>query len=275
MRNLSGTITVVALLIVFTVATMTIVAAQKKQSPDLSGSRSILVEQGYSEDAIKCIECHSEETPGIVEGWKLSRMAHAAVSCYDCHVVEKSSPMKSQCEGLKGTNIYTSPMVSPKTCEKCHPGEVEQFSKSGHAYLSGKPVIESEDMQKLMFYFEGGEFMGNTPGSPVAGTTHGAGCGLCHGSEVKLLDGNMPDPSTWPGGVGVRYPDGGIGNCTVCHTRHNFSIAEARKPEACASCHLGPDHPDIEIYLSSKHGQQFLTHGEDWEIGYRAQFIDR
>ena len=44
-----------------------------------------------------------------------------------------------------------------------------------------------------------------------------------------------------------------------------FSVAEARKPEACASCHLGPDHPDIEIYLESKHGQRYLTEGEDWE----------
>jgi len=31
-----------------------------------------------------------------------------------------------------------------------------------------------------------------------------------------------------------------------------------------SSCHLGPDHPDIEIYLSSKHGQIFNTRGEDW-----------
>lgn len=261
MKNLTRIITVAFLLIVFTIAMMTTVAAQK--SPDLSG-RKIVVERGYSADAVKCIECHSEKTPGIVEGWKLSRMAHAAVSCYDCHVVKKSSPMKSQCEGLKGTQIFTSPMVSPKTCEKCHPAEVEQFSKSGHAFLAGNPVCGPKGLQKLIFFLEGGEFMGNKAGSAMAGTTHGAGCGLCHGSKVELLAGNMPDPSTWPGGVGIRYPDGGIGNCTVCHTRHTFSIAEARKPEACASCHLGPDHPDIEIYLSSKHGQQFLSHGEDW-----------
>ena len=44
-----------------------------------------------------------------------------------------------------------------------------------------------------------------------------------------------------------------------------FFIAEARKPEACASCRLGPDHPDIEIYIESKHGQMFQTQGEHWE----------
>lgn len=41
-------------------------------------------------------------------------------------------------------------------------------------------------------------------------------------------------------------------------------MAEDRKPEACAGCHLGPDHPDIEIYLESKHGRIFLTHNEEW-----------
>ncbi len=42
-------------------------------------------------------------------------------------------------------------------------------------------------------------------------------------------------------------------------------MAEARKPEACASCHLGPDHPDIEIYNNTKHGQIYATEGDEWE----------
>ena len=87
----------------------------------------------------------------------------------------------------------------------------------------------------------------------------------CHGTQLVLDAENRPVDSTWPNmGMGNIYPDGSTGNCASCHTRHRFSIVEARKPEACAACHLGPDHPDIEIYENSKHGQIYATEGEDW-----------
>src|SRR5215467_9382946 len=44
------------------------------------------------------------------------------------------------------------------------------------------------------------------------------------------------------------------GSCSACHTRHRFSIAQARQPAACGKCHLGPDHPQMEVYTESKHG---------------------
>lgn len=65
--------------------------------------------------------------------------------------------------------------------------------------------------------------------------------------------------------MGNIYPDGATGNCTACHSRHSFNIAEARKPAACASCHLGPDHPNIEIFNNSKHGHLFNTQGDEWK----------
>jgi hypothetical protein len=42
-------------------------------------------------------------------------------------------------------------------------------------------------------------------------------------------------------------------------------VEEARQPYACASCHLGPDHPNIEIFESSKHGHIYATNGNDYE----------
>jgi hydroxylamine dehydrogenase len=42
--------------------------------------------------------------------------------------------------------------------------------------------------------------------------------------------------------------------CNSCHTSHKFSLQEGRDPEACASCHLGPDHPHKEMYETSLHG---------------------
>ena len=62
-----------------------------------------------------------------------------------------------------------------------------------------------------------------------------------------------------------KLPDGSTGSCNACHSRHKFSIAEARHPHACASCHLGPDHPNIEIFNNSKHGHIFNTEGTEWE----------
>ncbi len=53
--------------------------------------------------------------------------------------------------------------------------------------------------------------------------------------------------------------------CDSCHTRHRFSAAEARRPEACITCHSGPPHPDDETFFNSKHGQLYLAEGEAWD----------
>lgn len=47
---------------------------------------------------------------------------------------------------------------------------------------------------------------------------------------------------------------GSIGNCSKCHLRREFFLAQVRKPEVCGQYHLGPDHPQDEIYKESAHG---------------------
>ena len=150
MKQLFGKIGIVcfALLIVGVVA----VAFAQTQYPNL-GQKELVIKRGFTKEALGCIECHAKKMPGVMEGWRASRMAHAGVSCYDCHTVDKSSPMASQCEGVKGTNIFISPMVSSKTCSRCHPQEVEQFLKSGHAELASGAVTSPEraGLSKLQF----------------------------------------------------------------------------------------------------------------------------
>lgn len=261
MKHLPGKIAVI-----FAALFLTWVSAEAAEVKftDLAGKKKFEIKRGFTPEAAECIECHTKKTPGIVMAWKGSKMSHAGVSCNDCHTVEKTSPMASQCEGLRGKKVYISPMVSSKTCSRCHPEEVDQFLKSGHGKLASAPVVEKEKFQKLMYHHEGAAFLGNEKGSPSNRAARATGCQMCHGTKVELGPDNKPVNETWPGGVGTRYPDGNVGTCTVCHTRHMFSIEEARKPEACASCHLGPDHPNIEIYLESKHGQIFLTQGDEW-----------
>ena len=55
------------------------------------------------------------------------------------------------------------------------------------------------------------------------------------------------------------------GKCDACHTRHKFSLEEARKPEACMTCHMGFDHPQWEMYSTSKHGTIYFTEGKNWD----------
>ena len=115
---------------------------------------------------------------------------------------------------------------SPDDCSGCHPDQVEQFYQSKHAMGWTK-------MEDTSRYID----------LPLE--IRGPMCEGCHN-------------------IGQISPDGSIGKCDSCHTRHTFSKAEARKPESCGTCHMGPDHPQIEAYLSSKHGVMYTLENDGW-----------
>jgi hypothetical protein len=66
--------------------------------------------------------------------------------------------------------------------------------------------------------------------------------------------------------MGRINPDGSWGSCSACHARHEFSVKQARQPEACGKCHLGPDHPQIEVWNESKHGILYHADRESMKI---------
>ncbi len=217
------------------------------------------IERSMPKEAVACIECHKKEHPGIFSDWANSRHANANITCYDCHKAEESDPDVSQ-EHYKeyenrsnryGTPEYKVPVsavVTPKDCSRCHPDEAKQYSISKHA--NTMEIIWKID--SWLIYGMNSDF------------ERAAGCYHCHGTVIKTKEGK-PDPETWPNvGVGRINPDGSKGSCTSCHTRHLFSVMEARKPEACGQCHLGPDHPQIEIYTESKHGDIYTAHGDKY-----------
>ena len=207
-----------------------------------------------------CIECHAKESPGIVNDWRNSRHAHVGVSCVDCHNVKADSPMAQKAPHPKNSKNYISGMVSSKTCAKCHEKEVAQFNESGHA-RGGVQMFAKKPMLELMYHYEGADH----PDLKFAPSI--TGCIQCHGSVIELDQAGKPKKETWPNfGIGTAYPDGAIGSCVACHSRHKFDMAEARKPAACASCHLGPDHPNIEIYNNSMHGHIFNTEGSTYKF---------
>ncbi|HBR18304.1 MAG TPA: cytochrome C552 [Deltaproteobacteria bacterium] len=184
----------------------------------------------------KCIDCHIKK--GIGEGqvndWKQSRHAEKGIGCIECHKADAKDPDAYKHEGFTIATI-----VSPKDCGKCHEDAAKEFQESHHAQAA--KFIGSMD-----------NVLGSIVEGPAAATS---GCRQCHGSEVKVLANGKLDPDTWPNtGMGRVNPDGSKGSCSACHARHSFSIAQARQPENCGRCHMGPDHPQIEIYNESKHG---------------------
>ena len=216
--------------------------------------------QGITDEARECIECHATETHGIVSDWDNSRHAAEGVSCVDCHKVDPNSPMAlKDVEGHEDLTVAVSMLVPPSTCAECHEDEVSQFHASGHE-RAALQVEDKDSMQTLMYHHEGRD------NPDFGGAPEETGCMQCHGIRFELDETGHPTADTYPSaGMGNIYPNGEVGNCTVCHTRHKFDIAEARKPDACGSCHIGPDHPDVEIYENSKHGQIFAAEGEEWK----------
>ncbi|MBT3221308.1 MAG: hydroxylamine oxidoreductase [Proteobacteria bacterium] len=194
-------------------------------------------------DAVEgaCMTCHKEKSPGLYRQWYASEHAKHEVTCYDCHEADRSEP-----DAFLHEEAWIATLVTPKDCGECHEKEMLEVDSSHHA--TAGLILESADA--YLAHAAGGH--------PVAI----AGCENCHGSKIKI-DENSPNKlsnDTWPNsGIGRLNPDDSKGSCTACHTRHQFDTAQARRPEACSKCHLGPDHPQKEIYEASKHGNAFYT----------------
>ena len=209
--------------------------------------------------AQQCIGCHEKVSPGIVADWKNSRHSHSGVSCLECHQTDSGNSWAIDHAEQMGEPFTISTLVSPAICGRCHANEKKEFDHSGH-FRSYRQIIPKDSLHALVHRHEGR----NHP--ELSGAPGETGCMQCHGTELKVDENGYPDPTTWPNlGMGNIYPDGATGNCGACHTRHKFDIAEARKPEACANCHLGPDHPDIEVYENSKHGLIYHMEGHEWK----------
>lgn len=247
----------------------------------------------------KCLSCHETETPGIVADWQHSMHAKAGVGCADCHVVPKDYPTAFKKHKLQGANWTVQAAVSSVTCAKCHPLEVAEFLNSGHSRGAAQWVNSVSKhgklMTKLAYYYEGCKganptfdqdtnFMVkgirtdmkvtriNEKNPEIANLMVANICIQCHGVYIKLDKNGQPDPTTWPNdGIAALYPDGGVSNCCACHSRHKFSAAEARQPAACTNCHLGPDHPDKEVFESSVHGHIFDTNEEAYDFSTGKQ----
>jgi len=195
-----------------------------------------------------CVRCHGGSTPGIIEQYGISAMAAKGVTCRDCHQTEANYPGSIE---HSGTWVLASP--TPAICEKCHVNEVAQFYASRHsapAYAAIRGTGDFNDAQLAIYEsIPEGSFapdsMRNALFALEGPEITEFGCTRCHS-------------------IGKPQLDGSIGKCQSCHLRHEFSLEQARKPETCNACHIGPDHPQWEIYQESPHGIAYQTTGHNW-----------
>jgi len=179
-----------------------------------------------SQSDTPCATCHEKETPQAYRDWKASKHGEALLDCSICHGTAHQS----------ATDVAKAQLPTPETCATCHEDRVKQYQDGKHALawiaMNAMPTTAAQPREIM----EGKK-----------------GCGGCHRVGVQAT------------GEGLQYRTsekgyGGIG-CDACHTRHKFSVAEAKKPEACLPCHMGFDHPQWEMWSTSKHGVLYQIEG--------------
>jgi len=217
----------------------------------------------------QCVKCHTDESPGWVQDWK--RSTHANLD-----KLRKLTPKdgtyykKAKLEAIE-TNLRALGRLGAKEqlkevgCIDCH-YDINTTKKADH----------TKDLRMA-----------------TADT-----CGTCHLQEFAERESER-DTITWPkdqwpkgrpshaldykanvevevyAGMSQReIADGCTGchinqnKCDTCHARHEFSASEARKSEACGTCHNGADHNNWEAYNLSKHGLRYQREkGKfDWNV---------
>ncbi len=172
-----------------------------------------------------CEDCHATITPLMVKDFNRGVMSKT-MTCADCHGEEHTS----------ADDVDKAKLPTIATCQACHEEQAEQ-------YLAGKHAKGLLAIEVLPF----------THGQPDAYIEGQKGCGGCH--TLGITDQSTRETE------GRQYHKYGM-DCQNCHTRHAFSKAEAQEPEACRTCHMGFDHPQWEMWSSSKHGVAYLLDRE-------------
>jgi len=216
-----------------------------------------------SAETKECVKCHQKNNPGIVQQWGRSKHYGANVGCYECHQADEGD-IDAYIHDDKKVKKNISIIVSPKDCANCHEKAAKEMTTSRHAKAGH--ILESLD--NLLAEVVEGNRAFVTEGFPEGNSSAAVnGCWQCHGSKVKVLEDGALDPATWPNtGIGRINPDGSEGTCSACHSRHQFSTEQARQPDNCGKCHLGPDHPQKEIYEESKHGIAFKAYKDEMNL---------
>lgn len=203
-------------------------------------------------DQKTCAECHRKTNPEIVRQFESSAMGRPGVQNRQVAF----PPPQITCAACHGTNhdeiMATRGRVPEKTCGACHQQIYkEHVLDAGHSYGPGPGGLGINWERNV-----GVPHYKQMPRKVME-----MGCDPCHAQAGATDDKYWSEAEK-------KYVDTSSltvrNGCIACHTRHSFSLEEARKPEACFTCHMGPDHPNYEAYMSSKHGSFYAARGKDW-----------
>ncbi len=257
-----------------------------------------------------CVKCHSESSAGLVAHWSGSKHASRGVGCVECHQAEATDADGFQHYGKRIATVVTPRDCS--RCHPVPYEEFERshHAKAGNILASLDNLLAEVVEGAREPFNPHSPTIGREGPAMVNGLASvNSGCKQCHGAKIalKTSDGGwvtvtdlkpdangkptdqaalariahddkgrpIYDHQTWPNtGIGRLNLDGSLGSCAACHSRHDFSPRRARQPENCGKCHLGPDHPQKEIYDESKHGvafrdlrEQMHLDGDTWVLG--------
>lgn len=216
-------------------------------------------------NAQDCIECHKIVTPGAYHAWQKSahaklntirrlpskdvrsykkeKLAQIEKHLHDQGLLEKNDRLKNvsciDCHGKVGAQSinHVKDLVMPDraVCGTCHISEFAEAESEKNQEWPQKQWGKGHPSHAV-------DWKANVENAVWAAMPQreiAQGCDMCHYQQNK---------------------------CDGCHTRHSFSVAEARQPEACATCHNGADHNEFENYLLSKHGTVYLTQKNLWNF---------
>jgi hydroxylamine dehydrogenase len=203
-------------------------------------------------DAATCAECHRGLHPTIVQQFESSAMGRPGTQ--NARVDQRPTLTCADCHGTDHDKIMAvQGRVPETTCAGCH-AQIYQdhVLDAGHSYGPGPGDLGINWERNI----------GVPNYAQMPRKVMEMGCDPCH-AQAGATDAKYwsEEQNKYVDTSSLQYRNG----CIACHTRHAFSLVEARKPEACYTCHMGPDHPNYEAYMSSKHGSIYAARGGAWD----------
>ena len=209
----------------------------------------------------QCIECHQTLTPGAYHAWRKSthanldrirklnpvnvrhykkaKLAKIEANLVELGILKKGKKLEEvsciDCHGSVGADSikHDKQLVMPDrvACGTCHQGEFAEAEAEKEQEWPQQQWSKGHPSHAMDWKAN----VENAVWAAMAEREVAQGCDMCHYQQNK---------------------------CDGCHTRHTFSAAEARQPEACATCHNGADHNEFENFMLSKHGTIYQTQGK-------------
>lgn len=185
----------------------------------------------FAED---CLTCHRDKTPAAVFQWERSAHARAKVGCEACHGNDHKRIEKGEAR------------VDIKVCGRCHKKALSDHQASRHGMGLHSGWGCTRNLAK------------RNPGE----------CRFCHekGSEAPASDvqcARFLKQSSEMAEIGCNYCHSVEGSCASCHTSHGTDLKIVCNPNICAKCHMGPDHPQWEMWQTSLHGTLYASLGRE------------